>query len=136
MIWGALHGLYLCVNSAFAGLCASLGWKPGETRGGRIAFMALTFLAVLAGWVLFRAQDLPSALLMLQAMAGFSPEAAAPLLRDLHEPILALTALAMIVWLSPNTQEIAERFESADEPTTIRSPVVFGRSRQFVWRPS
>ena len=136
VIWGGLHGLYLCVNHAFSGLCRSLDWHPGETRGGRVVFIAMTFLAVLASWVLFRSQDIPSALLMLGAMIGVSPDAATPLQQDVHGPLLALAALALLVWACPNSQQLAEQFEDEAEPVRIRLPVVFGHSRQFEFRPS
>ena len=66
LVWGCLHGLYLCVNHAWSALTA--------TRAGLrlppVASWALTFAAVMAAWVFFRAADLATALGMLRAMAG------------------------------------------------------------------
>lgn len=61
--WGALHGAAICLNRAW------------QTRGGRLpapAAWALTMLFVIAGWVLFRADDFAAAASMLRAMAGVS----------------------------------------------------------------
>ena len=59
--WGALHGAAICVNRAW------------QTAGGRLpgpAAWALTMLFVIAGWVLFRADDFAAAALMLRTLAG------------------------------------------------------------------
>jgi len=71
IIWGALHGFYLMVNHAWRGFKAKMGW--GE--GGRLAKLgagALTFLAVVVGWVFFRADSFTSAMTMLHGMAGMN----------------------------------------------------------------
>ena len=71
VIWGALHGSYLLINHAWREVKARLGWG----NGGRLAALgagALTFLAVVVGWVFFRADSFSSALTMLQGMAGMN----------------------------------------------------------------
>ncbi|WP_107667512.1 MBOAT family protein [Cyanothece sp. BG0011] len=61
VIWGGLHGLYLSINHGWRKLNISLpswlGWM-------------ITFLAVIVGWVMFRAQSLSDAMEMIQAMIG------------------------------------------------------------------
>ena len=69
VIWGALHGFYLLVNHAWRALKQHFGWS----HGGRLATLAagaLTFLAVVVGWVFFRADSFSSAVTMLQGMVG------------------------------------------------------------------
>src|SRR5688572_12461679 len=68
--WGAVHGLLLALNHCWR---AILRRVRIESRwlgaSGRALGAALTFTAVFAAWVLFRAHDLPSALLILRGMA-------------------------------------------------------------------
>jgi len=121
--WGALHGGYLMVN---------YGWRETRKRWrplpaslatlGAVLSGAMTFLAVIIGWVIFRADDFPTALRMLRAMAAFgSPFAAAPV-----TPWI-LVGLA-IVWLAPTSQSIVgldlEGFHDANA------------TRWWQWRPS
>jgi alginate O-acetyltransferase complex protein AlgI len=61
VMWGALHGFYLAVNHVWRalgfGLARPLGW-------------ALTFTAVVIGWVVFRAETMSAALNVLSGMIG------------------------------------------------------------------
>jgi len=69
IIWGGLHGLYLAVNHGWRGLKKRAGWSGGGTLatvGSRI----LTFLAVVVGWVFFRANSVASARTILRGMLG------------------------------------------------------------------
>ena len=68
-MWGALHGVYLVVAHVWQGLARRMESWQRHPMGG-IAGWALTFLAVLLAWVLFRAPDLPSASRMFHIMAG------------------------------------------------------------------
>lgn len=71
VIWGGLHGFYLAVNNAWRGLKELMGWGDG----GRLANLsagALTFLAVVVGWVFFRADSFSSAITMLYGMMGMN----------------------------------------------------------------
>jgi alginate O-acetyltransferase complex protein AlgI len=71
VIWGALHGAYLLVNHGWRGFKQRMGWH----NGGRMATLgagALTFLAVVVGWVFFRADSFSSAITMLQGMVGMN----------------------------------------------------------------
>jgi len=70
VIWGALHALYLTVNHLWRELLPEHRWLPawlGNFCGG-----LLTFTAVVAAWVVFRAADMTQATTMLKAMAGIS----------------------------------------------------------------
>ncbi|RYD50438.1 MAG: MBOAT family protein, partial [Verrucomicrobiaceae bacterium] len=50
IIWGALHGTFLCVNHAWFGLRKRMSWRALP----KPLAIALTFIAVLVGWVFFR----------------------------------------------------------------------------------
>ena len=87
--WGGLHGLYLVLNHGWRGLKARLGWGEGG-RAGALAGTGLTFVAVVVGWVLFRADSVGSAWTMLQAMGGAN---------GLAIPALPINRLS--VWFPP-----------------------------------
>ena len=64
ILWGAWHGMLLVIERA--GLGPALARLPAPLA------QAYTLLAVMIGWVFFRASDLPHALHYLQAMAGLA----------------------------------------------------------------
>jgi D-alanyl-lipoteichoic acid acyltransferase DltB (MBOAT superfamily) len=99
--WGALHGVYLCINHAWShfGPKAPPRFAPlADTAGA-----ALTFLAVVIAWVFFRAPDMPTALSVLSKMADPSNIAFGRV-----EMVYALFVgvYAALAWFAPNTQEI------------------------------
>ncbi len=70
VIWGGLHGLYLIVNHAWAALTEGLLWAEGHVARG--IYHVLTFTAVVAAWVLFRASSLSDSVRMLRGMIGWN----------------------------------------------------------------
>ncbi|HSY57318.1 MAG TPA: MBOAT family protein [Bradyrhizobium sp.] len=99
--WGALHGVYLCINHAW------INYGPPIprllARPARIVAFLLTFLAVVIAWVFFRADSLTSALFVLSKMADPGQIVFG------HTEMIqgALIAIyAAIAWLAPNTQAI------------------------------
>ena len=73
VVWGALHGLYLVINHAWVALWrrfAPTGILPRSVS--KALSWSITFLAVVVGWVFFRAVDMDAALTMLHAMCGFN----------------------------------------------------------------
>lgn len=71
IIWGGLHGVYLIINHLWRNVKEYWGWG----NGGAISNFAsgtLTFLAVVVGWVFFRADSLSSALTLLYGMIGLN----------------------------------------------------------------
>ncbi|OGS92808.1 MAG: alginate O-acetyltransferase [Gallionellales bacterium GWA2_59_43] len=117
VLWGALHGVYLMLNHLWREMISGrfLNWVPvwlGNLAGGMF-----TFVAVVAAWVVFRAENMAQAVVMLKAMFGI---AARPISFDavLHGNLLTLVdmsgsklmrmlipALAWI-WLLPNSTHI------------------------------
>jgi D-alanyl-lipoteichoic acid acyltransferase DltB (MBOAT superfamily) len=72
VLWGALHGIGLCVHKAWSSVRSEFNLpEPGPILGPAIA-LALTQLWVLVGWVFFRAESLPDAMMILRAI-GNSP---------------------------------------------------------------
>jgi alginate O-acetyltransferase complex protein AlgI len=104
--WGALHGAYLIGNHVWR---AVLGDGHHGSPARRYASHAVTFVAVVFGWVVFRAENIASAGHMIKAMVGLS----APLLpttdmamQNLASAALLIPPLLGLVFLAPNTQEL------------------------------
>jgi alginate O-acetyltransferase complex protein AlgI len=150
VVWGGLHGIYLVVNHAWQAFRERTGFAVGSgTPVGTIAARGLTFVAVVAGWVFFRAANLPAALAMLSGMIGANgvalPAGFAGYLGSIPDVLghvgivftlgaganfvlnyLWIAALSVIAFFLPNSQQFLSRHDpsllSAD-PTTPRSPL-------------
>jgi D-alanyl-lipoteichoic acid acyltransferase DltB (MBOAT superfamily) len=156
VIWGGLHGAYLVVNHAWSAARTRLGLNR-RMAGGRAAAVALTFLAVTVAWVFFRSPDLPTALSLLEGMAGLNGvEVPAALVARMGFVQPALDALGIgtflggttrfvmtWVWVAlagliafglPNTQEIMRRFAPAleDRRATMAPSLALAR---LTWTP-
>jgi alginate O-acetyltransferase complex protein AlgI len=128
ILWGALHGLYLVVNHAWHALRKRLGQDP-EGSGpwwGRWLARWITLLAVIVGWVFFRAADFDSARRVLSAMFTAGTWHLSPFYAEviagssLHRwldlagfkvaPAAMLSALLLGIYLitvvMPNTQQV------------------------------
>ena len=130
--WGGLHGVYLLINHGWNALTKGNNAAP-QSSSSTISFMAtgFTFLVVVFGWVLFRAESFPAAMAIFKGMAGVNglavPVSVATIIPN-HEWIqfrgvfymegavwtggaistfLALLALSShIVWFTPNVREM------------------------------
>ena len=139
VIWGGLHGMYLVVNYAWQALRRRLGHDlTRSTWPGRHAGRLVTFTAVVAAWVFFRATSFEAAVRILKGMAGangFRLEAPPYYVETLQHTVLVpvaidlgwelkplavlaglLVVLLMLVWWAPNTQELMGRFSDALDP--------------------
>ena len=101
VIWGALHGLYLCINHAWINYGPPIPARLQRPAG--VAAFILTFLAVVVAWVFFRADSLASALSVLSRMAD---PGQIVLGRTEMAQYLLIAVYAAIAWFAPNTQEI------------------------------
>jgi alginate O-acetyltransferase complex protein AlgI len=121
--WGALHGIYLAVNHAWLALRHRLGLAPdGFGLTGRCLAIALTFVATVVAWVLFRATSFAAATHMLAAMIGsggvgdpgtvLGVAYGAALYGGIDETA-ALGVIALATFLAPNTQQIMAKFAPA-----------------------
>ncbi len=73
VVWGGLHGLYLCINHAFMAFRQRIGWEVNRFgKWESIPAIGLTFLSVMVAWVFFRADNMASALSLLRGMAGLN----------------------------------------------------------------
>ena len=101
VVWGALHGVYLCINHAWNNYGPKL--SPRFAPLADIAGLILTFLAVVIAWVFFRADNMRSRSTCCRRW---------PIPRNIAfgrgEIAYAAFILvyAALAWFAPNTQEI------------------------------
>jgi alginate O-acetyltransferase complex protein AlgI len=139
LIWGGLHGLYLCINHLWH------AWRGSRTSGLFVKSIswAITFAAVVLAWVFFRAKTVDGAWQMLSSLFGFeagsSAYASPGILRLMDLPLLVgepllltigggAVALALAIALGlPNVPQLFgyREYRRAPEP------------RSFLrWRPN
>jgi alginate O-acetyltransferase complex protein AlgI len=152
--WGTLHGVYLAVNHGWRTLRVWLGQDLDKSTAiGRACSCLLTFVAVVVGWVFFRAADFSTAIAMLKAMAGFNgfvlPDFWLPKwgafgaflaahgvpFGMVHDPIGGgvvnwIWILLLIVWFAPNTQQLLAAYRPA---LALLAERYHGR---LAWRPT
>ncbi len=164
VIWGGLHGLYLVVHQLWVRLAGAYFSPPLRQSGvWKSIAWTVTFLAVVVGWVFFRAADFGAAMVMLEGMAGLHgvalPNGIVARLDPLFQSLLLQLGIGRMigggsqfidtyVWvagllavslLAPNTVQIMRGFEPVldrfrADPACAIEPL--GRiSRVFVWAP-
>ena len=99
VIWGVLHGLYLCINHAWNNFGPAIPARLA--RPANLAAFVLTFLSVVVAWVFFRADSLQSALSILSKMANPTQIVFG---RGEIAYALFIAVYAGIAWFAPNTQ--------------------------------
>ncbi len=145
VLWGALHGIYLCINNAWLGLRKSRGWRPLPKAAAGL----LTFAAVVFAWVPFRSGNFElasagNAKLAWHTSARFYQAMVIPQRGPLWTPVVdgdimkpqrairPLIYSLLIAFFLPNTQQFLGRFSphfrSAREPANRRR-------RWWGWRP-
>jgi len=156
VFWGGLHGIYLCINHAWRKIRSVLFFKSPIGQVERLFGLMFTFLAVVIGWVFFRANDINSAIAILQAMIGengivihknwpgawymysalnhLGMTAQLGILSSQFDPLgkslYWIICLLGIAWLMPNTQQLMARFTPALEH------VAYLPGQLFRWFPS
>jgi D-alanyl-lipoteichoic acid acyltransferase DltB (MBOAT superfamily) len=146
VLWGALHGFYLCINNGWIALREKLGWRPLP----KVLAVLITFLAVVFAWVPFRAGNYElsssgNAKLAWNTTARFyqgmvipQPGPLWPTLADgnimkAKRAVRPLLYGMIIAFLLPNTQQFLGRF--SPHFRTALEPARLGRRRWWGWRP-
>jgi|ERR1035441_4535730 D-alanyl-lipoteichoic acid acyltransferase DltB (MBOAT superfamily) len=144
VIWGALHGFYLSLFHGWHTWRQRTGrLRPAHSTAGVWAGRVGTFLAVVAAWVFFRAENLTSAIKLLGSMAGwhgFSFETAGLSFKLASGTKRVLVFLA-VVWLFPNSHEILAEHKPAleytKEPVQVSlAPTPRWLGERLTWRPT
>ena len=149
LIWGGLHGIYLAINHGWITFKQRMNWTGRTFAAGTI-----TFIAVVVGWVFFRAPNLASAIDMLRGMAGlngvsmyYSDTVFAAAMKNYGVQFFGLMPLTdlnpgnalniiilglFIVFVMPNLQQVMAGYEPA-----LNTPdKLYGWQRFMAWRPS
>jgi alginate O-acetyltransferase complex protein AlgI len=143
LVWGGLHGIYLCINHLWR------GWRGSKPQAPIAGLMvkgpcwAITFFAVVIAWVFFRAKTAAGAWQMLQGLlgaeAGSSAYASSGILRLMDLPMLVgeerllligggAVALALAIALClPNVPQLFRYREYRRAPE---------RAARVQWRPN
>jgi len=92
VLWGALHGLYLALNHLWRTFREKiLGHDMSKTSLlGKIISLALTMFAVIIGWVVFRAETIGGAVVMLKSMFGANGASVPGAIAHVHPAITLL----------------------------------------------
>ncbi|QDG77377.1 MBOAT family protein [Labrenzia sp. PHM005] len=141
VFWGGLHGAYLAINHGWSAL-SEKGYVPNilPRPAALLVSRGLTLLAVIVAWVFFRAESFDGASNILAGMTGYS---------TVYEPKLweafatgtmpvwaAMTALAAIVFLLPNSIELTENYNPV---LGLKKLLSQRKSENFLpirWKPS
>ena len=130
--------MYLIVNHTWLHLIGGKAWAQSAAMrfGGR----AITLLAVIVGWVFFRAKTAPQALALLGGMSGLHgaglPLQLRPLLAPLHlgfanapfkvQDLWIIAVAGVIALFAPNTDELFRLAlpakQTATEPRAAWNP--------------
>jgi D-alanyl-lipoteichoic acid acyltransferase DltB (MBOAT superfamily) len=153
--WGALHGVYLAANHLWRALREKLGQDSDRaTAAGRIVGRALTFVAVVVGWVFFRAANFDDGMAILRGMTGLYGVSVPASIAAHLGPLRTLLEHWGVVWglggasrlvlqyawiivllpvvlFAPNTQEILSRYQPALD---FRNGA--GLRELLCWRPT
>lgn len=124
VIWGGLHGLYLCIQHGWQHWVGSRYQARSPLRPwmGR----TLTFIAVLVAWNFFRAPDVSSAMRVLAGMVGIN--GLSPLAGIEPLSYALLVGAAAIAFFLPNSGELllfAEKTYQGHRPAASLLPARF-----------
>jgi D-alanyl-lipoteichoic acid acyltransferase DltB (MBOAT superfamily) len=147
--WGALHGIYLMINHGWRAILRAAKLDiPASNRPVRFASQLLTLVAVVVGWVFFRATNWNAATIILGSMFGARGISLPPALESRLAPLthfgvnfqglgnlinvpegLAITLVFLaIAMFAPNTQQWLAITQPTLEP--VEKPA------RFLWKPT
>ncbi|HEY8963386.1 MAG TPA: MBOAT family O-acyltransferase, partial [Alphaproteobacteria bacterium] len=118
LLWGGLHGVYLCANHA---------WQKLRITLPRLISFAITFMAVVFAWVVFRAENLQTVAAMLKPMvAGMIPQLSNlfPYFSYTMVDIVWLASGLLSVWLLPNIYQMFGAIKPALPPKSLTKPAL------------
>lgn len=127
VIWGGLHGLYLVINHS---------WKQLKITIHPILAWLTTFMAVCLAWVVFRADSLKSAGVIIKGMFGFNNVVNLSCI-DSHKIDDALIYIGIAFFIAvflPNAIEIVSKFKPVLKLPDFKNETII--SKYFYWRPN
>jgi alginate O-acetyltransferase complex protein AlgI len=136
VIWGGLHGLYLCANHLWRSFVMP---HQGKTPvAARLVSVCITFLFVTLAWVFFRAESLEAAKLLLQAMFGMQSGATGADASNINSPVVFvwLAILAAAVWFLPNAIQMLNTERPCYEVNKESQAELPRCQRWLLWKPN
>jgi len=149
LIWGGLHGVYLIINHGWVAFKHRMNWT-----GNTFAAGSITFIAVVVGWVFFRAANFLTAIDMLRGMSGlngislkYANSEFAITMKNYGTQFLGLMPLTdlnsgnalsiiilglLIVFTMPNLQQIMANYK----PVLNSTGDIVEVRRLFSWQPA
>lgn len=137
VFWGGLHGTYLVINHQYRSLRKRLGHDLKNTNWfDKGCGWLLTFVAVVVGWVFFRAGSMTIAFVILKGMIGLNGISLSESFSQ--ESILWIISLLIIAWFTPNTQQWMEHYNPALNHNFIKNPSIsyLGFWQRLQWKPN
>ncbi|MGC9502626.1 MBOAT family O-acyltransferase [Baaleninema sp.] len=123
VLWGGLHGFYLVVHRWW-----EKNTPPVEAGWYRVSAQLVTFLAIVVGWVVFRAIDLASATAILRGMVGLNGFSG----MSSQDAVVWIAALLGIAFFAPNTQEwISDSLPELEDA----AETALAKTRRWQWTP-
>ncbi len=123
IIWGGLHGVYLVIHQAWQWARKQLGQDLKQSSWwGRLAGRSITFVAVVVGWVLFRAETFDSARLIIQSMFSLPITSNSLSFIVTESPTIAMlwvATLLCIAWVAPNSQTLIKMVKNTIDPIQL-----------------
>jgi alginate O-acetyltransferase complex protein AlgI len=107
LAWGGLHGFYLVINHFWAHQVK--GKLPSfliQSLFFKVFCWLLTLLAVMVGWVFFRAENFSAAFHILNSLQGATAPAVRHLAFSTEQALVWIIPCAAIAFLMPNTMHI------------------------------
>ncbi len=122
ILWGMFHGFLLILNH---------GWKAVNIKIPSLIGWVLTMVSVIAGWVLFRSENVQTAFTIYSAMFGQIPPKE-PVLENI-ETYIALIAIALTISVAmPNIKD----FMAEKLPLENEEELPSGSKNFIKWSPS
>ena len=154
IVWGGLHGFFLCINHGWHAMRKRYNFSPMDSRSGKTLAWITTFLCITVSWVVFRAENWLAAEQMLSGMAGLHGITLKASLFDklgllgpwlqsmgvIFTPtseynqhlINQLLAAITIAFLLPNTYEFFGRYS----PAILNNEPSLQSRKYLAWKPS
>jgi alginate O-acetyltransferase complex protein AlgI len=133
ILWGGLHGIYLVIHHSWQSIRKKLGQDLSQSSWwGRLAGRAITFIAVVIAWVLFRSETLTTARLMLKSMFTIPPIDNFFKFEVVESPMESISwtiSLLCIAWFMPNSQSLIRSVKERIDPIHLSNKYGSGRDR-------
>lgn len=112
VFWGGLHGLYLIINNQWNTLQKKYNWRTDNWFSLGLGWF-ITFIAVVIGWVFFRAESISAAFAIIKGLIGLNGLSFSTQIIELgfKKAIFRISILLVIAWFAPTVYEWMAKYE-------------------------